>query len=266
MIKLSSLLLEITSKPIAVFLAGSAGAGKSTFRRQFLDSLSDFTILNIDDEYEPLLKKAGLPLDFRQFKGSEDLSAAGSAMAQAQKIHRAKYEKSKLDMSHIIIDGTGASSKEILKKKTELESLGYMTAMVLIFVPPDISLSRNVKRGEEGGRTLLPQIILKSWSSMFSNIDLYRKEFGNNFMLYKAYKPGEEIFADFDPSHPETKKQFFDPFKIKSREKTPEERAKLDKQIKDLNAAITSQVKKIKDLEFDNPETIKMKLKKLANA
>ena len=78
-------------------IVGANGAGKSTFRRQFLDSLSDFTILNIDDEYEPLLKKAGLPLDFRQFKSSEELSAAGSAMAQAQKIHRAKYEKSKLE-------------------------------------------------------------------------------------------------------------------------------------------------------------------------
>ena len=61
-----------------VALLGENGAGKSTFRRQFLDSLSDFTILNIDDEYEPLLKKAGLPLDFRKFKGSEELSAAGS--------------------------------------------------------------------------------------------------------------------------------------------------------------------------------------------
>jgi len=74
MIRLSSLLLEAIGNPIAIFLAGSAGAGKSTFRREFLDSIADFTILNIDDEYEPLLQKANLPLDFRKFKGPEDLS------------------------------------------------------------------------------------------------------------------------------------------------------------------------------------------------
>jgi len=266
MIRLSSLLLEAINQPIAIFLAGSAGAGKSTFRKEFLDSIADFTILNIDDEYEPLLQKANLPLDFRKFKGPEDLSAAGSAMAQAQKTHKSKYEKSKSDMSHIIIDGTGASSREILKKKKELEDLGYTTAMVLIFVPPDISLHRNIKRGDEGGRTLIPSIILKSWSSMFSNIYLYRKEFGDNFMLYKAYKEGEEIFPDFDPSHPEVKKQFFDPFKVKGREKTPEERAKLDKQIKDLNALIKSQMNTIKDLDFDDPSEIKNKINRLANA
>lgn len=266
MIRLSSLLLEAIGKPIAIFLAGSAGAGKSTFRREFLDSIADFTILNIDDEYEPLLQKANLPLDFRKFKGPEDLSAAGSAMAKAQKIHKSKYEKSKIDMSHIIIDGTGASSREILKKKSELENLGYKTAMVLIFVTPDISLYRNIKRGDEGGRTLIPSIILRSWSSMFSNIDLYKKEFGDNFMLYKAYKSGEEIYPDFDPSNPKVKKQFFDPFQVKGKEKSPEERAKSDKQIKDLNNKIISQMQKIKDLDFDDPSEIKTKINRLANA
>ena len=266
MISLSSLLLEAINQPIAIFLAGSAGAGKSTFRTEFLDSLANFTILNIDDEYEPLLQKANLPLDFRKFKGPEDLSTAGKAMGQAQKIHKAKYEKLKTDMSHIIIDGTGASSREILKKKKELEALGYRTAMVLIFVTPDISLYRNIKRGDEGGRTLMPSIILNSWSSMFSNIELYQKEFGDNFMLYKAYKEGEEIMKNFDPSSPESKKTFFDPFKVKGKEKSPEERAKSNQKIKDLRNAIVSQMQKIKDLKFDSSSEIKMKLNKLANA
>ena len=266
MISLSSLLLEAINKPIAIFLAGSAGAGKSTFRKKFLDPIADFTILNIDDEYEPLLQKANLPLDFRQFKGPEDLSVAGSAMAQAQKIHRSKYEKSKSDMSHIIIDGTGASSKEILKKKKELEGVGYTTAMVLIFVPPDISLFRNVKRGDQGGRTLMPSIILKSWSSMFDNIETYRQQFGDNFMIYKAYTSGEEKFPDFDPSQPEVRKQFFEPFKVKGKEKSPEEKEKMYQKIKQLNTQIVSQMQKIKDLDFDDTSEIKAKINRLANA
>jgi predicted ABC-type ATPase len=266
MIKLSKLLLEVTSSPIAIFLAGSAGAGKSTFRTEFLDPVADFTVLNVDDEYEPLLQKAGLPLDFRKFQGPEDLSAAGSAMAQAQKIHRSKYEKSKVDMSHIIIDGTGGSSREILKKKKELEELGYKTAMVLIFVPPDISLSRNIKRGDEGGRTLMPSIILRSWSNMFSNIDLYKKEFGDSFILYKAYDEKDVVFPKFDPTDPEVRKQFFDPFKVKGKEKSPEEMAKGLQKFKDLNNQIAIQISKINDLHFDDPTEIKTKINRLVNA
>ena len=266
MIRLSSLLLEAMNQPIAIFLAGSAGAGKSTFRKEFLDSIADFTILNIDDEYEPLLQKAGLPLDFRKFKGPEDLSAAGSAMAKAQKTHKSKYEKSKSDMSHILIDGTGASSNEVLKKKKELEELGYKTAMVLIFVPPDISLSRNIKRGDEGGRTLMPSIILRSWSAMFNNIEIYKKTFGDDFILYKAFKPEDIIFPDFDPSHPEVKQKFFEPFKVKGKEKTPEEREKMNQKIKDLNSTISTQIQMIKDLDFDDPSEIRAKINRLANA
>ena len=101
---------------------------------------------------------------------------------------------------------------------------------------------------------------------MFSNIDLYRKQFGENFMLYKAYKSGEEIFPDFDPSHPKVKKQFFEPFKVKGKEKSPEEREKSNQKIKDLNNQILSQIQKTKDLDFDDPSEIKAKINRLTNA
>jgi len=266
MIKLSSILLEITSKPVAIFLGGSAGAGKTQFRKQFIDPTGEFTVLNIDDEFEPLLKKAGLPLDFRKYKGPEDLSAAGVAMGKAQATNKKKYEKSKGQLDNLVIDGTGASSREVLKKKKELEDLGYVTAMVLIFVPPDVSLYRNIKRGDEGGRTLMPAIILKSWSSMFGNIELYKKEFGDSFMIYKAFKDEDIIYKDFDPEHPEHKKVFFDPFKVKGREKTPEERKKSNEKIKELNNLIRLQLKKVKDLKFTDPSQIQKKINKLANA
>jgi dephospho-CoA kinase len=266
MIKLSSILLEVTNKPIAIFLAGSAGAGKTSFRKEFIDPIGEFTVLNIDDEFEPLLKKAGLPLDFRKYKGPEDLSTAAKAMGTAQATHKKKYEKSKSQLDNIIIDGTGASSREVLKKKKELENLGYKTGMVLIFVPPDVSLYRNIKRGDEGGRTLMPAIILRSWASMFNNIDLYKKEFGDNFMIYKAFKDEDIVFKDFDPEHPEHKKMFFEPFKVKGKEKTPEERAISNQKIKELNTLIRSQIKKIKDLKFDDPSQIKQKIKRLTNA
>jgi predicted ABC-type ATPase len=267
MISLKSLLLrESFAQPMAIFMAGSAGAGKSTFRRQYIDKLGDFSILNIDDEYEPLLQKAGLPLDFRKYTSPEQLSTAAKAMATAQKIQRDKYTKSKGELEDIIVDGTGASYNEVAKKKKELESIGYKTMMVLVFVTPDISLHRNIKRGEEGGRTLMPSIILRSWSSLVANIEKYKSLFGQDLIIYKAYEKSDIKFPDFDPSHPNIKKTFFDPFKVKGKEKSPEEKQASIEKIKTMNQTIKSQMEMIKDINFDTPEQIKLKLNKFANA
>jgi len=264
MIKLVDL-LESKTQPIAIFLAGSAGAGKTSFRKEYIDLLGEFIVLNIDDEYEPLLKKEKLPLDFRKYTSPEQLSSAAKLMAKAQKITRDKYEQIKSAFKNVVIDGTGASSREIIKKKNELESIGYRTMMVLIFTTPDISLYRNLKRGESGGRTLMPSIILRTWSSLFDNIDVYKKAFRSNFVMYKAFKDSDLIFPEFDPSSPKTRKMFFDPFKVKGKEKSPEEVEKSLENIKILNDKIRSQIKMIKNIKFDDPEKIRNKIAKFAN-
>jgi predicted ABC-type ATPase len=267
MISLKSLFLEEkNNKPLAIFMAGSAGAGKTSFRKEYIDTIGDFIVLNIDDIYEPLLQKSDLPLDFRKYTSPEQLSAAAKAMGSAQKMHKQRYEKSKTDLKDIIIDGTGASKREVAKKKQELESLGYKTMMVLVFVTPDISLSRNIRRGEEGGRTLMPSIILRSWSSLFDNIKDYENLFGKNLIVYKAYDETDVEFPNFDPSNPEIKRKFFDPFKVRGKEKTPEEKAESLAKIKAMNDKILSQIKNINQLSFDDPQTIVKKLNNFVNA
>jgi predicted ABC-type ATPase len=267
MVSLKSLFLEKeNSQPIAIFMAGSAGAGKTSFRKKYIDSIGDFTILNIDDEYEPLLKASNLPLDFRKYTSPDQLSAAGKAMGVAQKTHKQKYSIAKENLDHIIIDGTGASYREVQKKKQELENLGYKTLMVLIFVTPDISLRRNINRGEKGGRTLMPSIILRSWSSLFDNISQYETLFGNNLIIYKAYEESDVEFPNFDPSSPEVRQTFYSPFKVKGKEKSPEEKAEAIKKINVLNTKIKSQIESIKHLKFDDPQTIQSKLNTFINA
>ena len=108
MTSLKSLFLEKKrTQPLAIFMAGSAGAGKTSFRKEFIDPFGDFTVLNIDDEYEPLLKKAGLPLDFRKYTDPEQLSTAAKAMGTAQKIHRSKYSSAISNLDHLVIDEIG---------------------------------------------------------------------------------------------------------------------------------------------------------------
>ena len=53
MVSLVKLLKEIQSKPKAIFLAGPAGSGKSTFIKNNIPNLK---VINVDDTYEELLK------------------------------------------------------------------------------------------------------------------------------------------------------------------------------------------------------------------
>ena len=180
MIKLINILKEIAEKPKAIFLAGPAGSGKSYTIKQLIQP-DQFNVVNVDDTYEELLKTAGLGMSQKDF-GPEELSQAAKLMSQAQKDTKEKYSKLSQERKNIIIDGTGAAIKPVVKKKEELEALGYETFMIMIWVSPITSLERNIKRGADGGRSLLPQIVLRTWRDVNKNIDEYRKIFGDNFI------------------------------------------------------------------------------------
>ena len=252
MIKLINILKEIAEKPKAIFLAGPAGSGKSYTIKQLIQP-DQFIVINIDDTYEELLKTAGLGMSQKDF-GPEELSQAAKLMGQAQKDTKEKYSKLSQERKNIIIDGTGAAIKPVVKKKEELEALGYETFMIMIWVSPITSLERNIKRGADGGRSLLPQIVLRTWRDVNKNIDEYRKIFGDNFILINN-----------NPEVPETeynvediKKRFFDTATFKGKEKTPEEAAKAKADREQLNADITQLVQTIPD--FDSINDAKSKI------
>ena len=181
MIKLINILKEIAEKPKAIFLVGPAGSGKSYTIKQLIQP-DQFIVINIDDTYEELLKTAGLGMSQKDF-GPEELSQAAKLMSQATKDTKEKYSKLSQERKNIIIDGTGAAINPVVKKKKELEALGYETFMIMIWVSPITSLERNVKRGADGGRSLLPQIVLRTWRDVNKNIDEYRRIFGDKFVL-----------------------------------------------------------------------------------
>ena len=88
MIKLLDLLLEATTKPKAIFLAGPAGSGKSYISKQIIPS--GLTTINVDDTYEELLTAAGLGKKIADFS-QDQLSQAAKLMGQAQKATKEKY-------------------------------------------------------------------------------------------------------------------------------------------------------------------------------
>ena len=156
MIGLIALLKEIQGKPKAIFMAGPAGSGKSYIASKLIPS--NFTTINVDDTYEELLKSSGIGMKLAKMSPDE-LKKSGELMGQARKETDAKLQDALKNAKNLVIDSVGGSSKTLLKKKQQLEDLGYDTMMLMTYVSPITSLERNKQRD----RSLLPSIILRSW-------------------------------------------------------------------------------------------------------
>jgi predicted kinase len=250
--KLFDILQEITGKPKAIFLAGPAGSGKTYTLKQLLP-IERYQVINIDDTYEELLKSSGLGTNLKNF-GPEELSHAAKLMGRAQGITKEKYAKVIESLNNVIIDGTGAASKPLLKKKAELEALGYDTMMLMLYVSPMTSLKRNSERE----RSLLPQIVLRTWRDTNKNIEIYRQEFGNRFILIN--NDPEDADKTFDLL--KIKKLYFDTAGFKGKPKTPEEQLKSKTDTEQLNQDITSLIKQIP--QTDTLDSAKSKIAMLA--
>jgi predicted kinase len=215
----------------AIFLSGASGSGKSFIAKRLV---TGFEHINVDDSYEELLKASGLGTNQKDFN-ADQLSQAAKLMQQARKSTADKFDKLSKRGNNILIDGTGASSNPILEKKQQLEALGYKTFMVMVYSSIVTSLERNKNRE----RSLLPHVVMRSWKSVVENVDVYKKAFGNNFVLIN--NDGENPNKDFDPEF--IKKTYFDTAGFKSKPKTPEELAKSKKEKDELNNSIKSLAK-----------------------
>jgi predicted kinase len=251
MISLVQLLKEVQGNPKAIFLAGPAGSGKSYISSQLIPN--SFTVINSDDTYEKLLKSSGIGLKQKDFT-PDQLSQASKLQSQARKVTQDKLVKSIENKNNIVIDGTGAASGPVLKKKQQLEDLGYETLMLMIYVSPLTSLERNQQRD----RSLMPGIVLRTWRDVNKNIETYKQSFENNFILLN--------------NNPKDAKQEFnagllEPY-IKSstatgKPKTPEEQAKSDADKAQLNKDIESMVNQLP--KFNTFDEAKQKITKFIN-
>ena len=247
MISLVHLLTEATSTPKAIFLAGPAGSGKSYISKQLIPP--SFNVINIDDSYEELLKASGMGMSQKDF-GPEELSQAAKLMGQAQKITREKYAELTKDLKDVVVDGTGGASKPLLKKKAELEALGYDTLMLALYVSPITSLERNLQRD----RNLLPSIVVRTWRDYTKNIEEYKAAFGDNFILINNDPKDAE--KDYNPE--EIKKRFFDTTKSVGKPKSPEEIAKSAREKEQINQDIKDLLSV--DRSFDTLDQAKQKI------
>ena len=252
MIGLISLLQEVQGKPKAIFMAGPAGSGKSFILKKVVPS--NFNVINVDDTYEDLLKSSGIGMKLAKMSPDE-LKKAGELMGQARKATDSKYQDATQNLKNLAIDSVGGSSKTLLKKKSDLENLGYDTMMIMTYVSPITSLERNKQRD----RSLLPSIVIRSWRDVNKNIDVYKQAFGDSFTIVDLNP--EDANKSFDEDY--IFKTYIEPLGQVGKEKTPEEKAKSEKEAKQINLDIKQLIST--QPEFDTIDQAQTKITKFIN-
>jgi len=163
----------------AVFMAGGPGAGKSYVAQKLLAG-TGLKTLNSDVAFTWLMNKANLRLDMPDDEKEE----RDQVRARAKEITATQEDLYLQGRLGLIIDGTGKDLKKISAINKMLKDIGYETKMVFVNTDLETALSRNQQRGQEGDRTVDPEIAKSSWKKVQSNLMAYQQEFGaDNFYI-----------------------------------------------------------------------------------
>ena len=175
------LLKEATDAPKAIILAGAPGAGKGYILKGL--DLGGLKVMNIDDIFVNMLKKANVTLDLKNAT-PEERSIQAKSMAQANKDFKGNIADIIIGKESFILDGTAASFNNTVKLKDELEEAGYEVFMLYVYTDLERSLKQNQDRFEKSDgedRSLAPAIVLRTWNSVTQNYEPYKNLFGDNF-------------------------------------------------------------------------------------
>ena len=226
MISLIQLLKEVQGQPKAIILAGAPGAGKG-YVLKGLD-LGGLKIMNVDNIYVNLLKKANVSLDLKNAT-PEERSEQAKQMAAANKEFKGDIADTIEGKQSFILDGTAASYNQTGKLKIELEEAGYEVFMLYVYTDLERSLKQNQDRFEKSGgedRSLSPAIVMRTWKSVTQNYTPYKQLFGNNFVSV-ANTLGDKKLTDLE----DIITKYLTPFTPKgTKPKTPAQQAKSDAQ------------------------------------
>ena len=111
----------------------------------------------------------------------EKIVAQANCFNQAQRDAKEKQSRIADEGRSFIVDGTGGRFAVIKNQKDQLEASGYDVAMIFVDIPLETAIDRQESRGLEGGRTLDPTAIEKSWAAVNKNVEPYQELFSNNF-------------------------------------------------------------------------------------
>ena len=170
----------------AFFLAGGPGSGKSYVVRKTTGG-TGLKVVNSDDAFENLLKKAGLSLKMPKSEEEPRDAVRARAKELTQK-RRENYLDGRLGL---IIDGTGREADKIIRQHRALKELGYDTHMIFVNTSLDVALQRNADRP----RSVPEPIVVKSWKDVQANIGTFSQTFRQGFVVVDNNDAGEDVFV-----------------------------------------------------------------------
>ena len=169
----------------AFFLAGGPGSGKSYVVRKTTGG-TGLKVVNSDDAFESLLKKAGLSLKMPKSE-EEPRDAVRTRAKEITAKKKANYLEGRLGL---IIDGTGREADKIIRQHRALKELGYDTHMIFVNTSLDVALQRNADRP----RSVPEPIVVKSWKDVQSNMGTFSQTFRQGFVVVDNNDAGEDVF------------------------------------------------------------------------
>jgi dephospho-CoA kinase len=170
----------------AFFLAGGPGSGKSYVARRTTGGMG-LRVVNSDDAFESLLKKAGLSLKMPPEQEVPREVVRGRAKELTAK-RKGNYLEGRLGL---IIDGTGREFDKIQSQARQLQELGYDTYMIFVNTSLDVALQRNAERP----RSVPESIVIKSWKAVQANLGKFNNFFGSGMIIVDNNDAGEDIFT-----------------------------------------------------------------------
>ena len=180
----------------AFFLAGGPGSGKSYVVTR-TTKMFGMRIVNSDDVFEQLIKKAGMNMDMRNYSG-KDLERRDEIRARAKEITKARMGDIKTGEGGyiggrigLIIDGTGKDYSKIETQMRGLQKLGYESHMIFVNTSLDVALERNEKRP----RKLPESLVVQSWNNVQKNIGKFSQLFKNKFVIVDNNKADEDVIT-----------------------------------------------------------------------
>ena len=169
----------------AVFMAGAPGAGKSYVSDWMaLGPQLGYKVINSDMEFTRYMKDAGLTDD----KGAVVLDPnkefeRGVIRTVAKRHTKSKHDHALIGRLGLVIDGTGANAKKVMGQKKTLEQLGYECAMVYVTIPLEDSIASDKKRGEDGERTIGPELVTQKFKELDKSLPVLKRSFGKLFFV-----------------------------------------------------------------------------------
>ena len=170
----------------AIFLAGGPGSGKSYVVRRTTGG-TGLKVVNSDEAFEHLLKKAGLSLKMPP----EEFERKEVVRKRAKDITIKRHDNFVEGRLGMIIDGTGKNADGIQRSKNQLEELGYDTYMIYVNTSVDVALQRNAERP----RSLPEDDVVKMWKAVQNNIGQFSNMFRGNLIIVDNNDAGEDILT-----------------------------------------------------------------------